>query len=348
MIDLKPFQSVTVYSVIIHSAIWLVLIHLQFDLFGLAESFYIGFIEKEPFIDDAFLIMPTQIGLFYLNSHVLVPLYLKRKSWWKYLLLIAFSFFIAVFIGAFLFNFLASTNSISDIHEVEEFLDYSFVFHLIVIGISTSLGISKIALKNEEQTREAQQLQKKAELQYLKAQVTPHFLFNSLNTVYSFANEEGAENTSDAILKLSEMMRYITNEASQPKVDLQKEIDFIQNYIDLQQLRLTGNVSVKFNIKGHVPNRKIAPLLFISIVENAFKHGISYKEPSPIYIELNIQKAFINLCSKNAKYKNIVVQSSEIGLSNVRSRLIQLYPNAHQFRITENKDFFEVNLTIEF
>lgn len=329
-----------------HIAIWLLALHLVFNLLGILESAYVIFVIGEKFIDEAFIIIPSLIILFYWNSNYLVIRFLNRKSWWKYLVGLTLSFLFLLYLGYYLAWYLLETGYKSHFHDPIEFLDFSLILHFIVIGISTSLGIAKVAMENAKQKKRAEEKQRETELNYLKARVSPHFLFNTLNTIYSLANDEEAPQTINAVLKLSEMMRYMLREATKPKVSLQSEISFLHNFIDLQLLRLSGNIPVSFNIIGRPETQSIAPLLLISFIENTFKHGVSYQTPSPIFIELTIETETITLVTKNTINKKRDTSSSGIGLENVRKRLTYLYPEKHELQIHQRDEVFEVKLTV--
>lgn len=333
-------------TILVHLIFWLLFTHLVFDIAGLYDSFQ-ELYRKGEFIDEAFLFLPIMIGLFYWNSHFLIPKYLNQKSWKKYLFALTLSFFFSIFLGYIVSQFLEKLNFQFNLDK-EEVVDFLTQFNILVIGISSSLGISKIAMLNSAQKREAQAKQQAAELKYLIAQVNPHFLHNTLNTIYSLANDETAPKTQDAILKLSKMMRYMVKESSQITVVLSKEIAFLQEFIDLQKMRLAGAVPVLFTIKGRVEQQKIAPLLLITIIENTFKHGIQYHPPQPIIIDLSIETHRLSLVTKNVFNPKKVTSEIGTGLDNLRRRLTYLYPDKHQLTITKSNGLFEVLLVIPF
>ena len=187
-----------------------------------------------------------------------------------------------------------------------------------------------------------------AELSYLKAQINPHFLFNTLNSIYSLAIQK-SDATPEAVRKLSTMMRYILTESNVDFVPLHKEIDYIRNYIDLQQLRFGNELKLNYSIWGSEKNKQIAPLVLISFIENAFKYGINAEEDTHIKIVINIYETRLEMLVSN----NIVtVQVSEedksgIGLENTRNRLQLVYPYAHKLQITEDEKTYFVNLSID-
>lgn len=331
-------------TILVHVIFWLLFIHLVFDIAGLYDFFQELYQEGE-FIDEAFILLPIMMSLFYWNSHFLIPKYLNQKSWKKYLFTLTLSFIFSIFLGYGIACFLDHLGFEFNL-EAEEVVDFLAQFNILVIGISTSLGLSKITMENTAQKKEAQAKQQTAELKYLTAQVNPHFLHNTLNTIYSLANDETAPKTQDAILKLSTMMRYMVKESSQTKVTLQKEIAFLQEFVDLQKMRLAGAIPVDFNIKGKIEQQQIAPLLLITIIENTFKHGIQYHPPQPIFIELSIESARLHLLTSNVFNSKKATSEIGTGLDNLRKRLTYLYPDKHQLIITKTDELFEVLLII--
>ncbi|NBA77128.1 hypothetical protein GOQ04_16340 [Emticicia sp. ODNR4P] len=187
-----------------------------------------------------------------------------------------------------------------------------------------------------------------AELKYLKAQIHPHFLFNSLNSVYAMCIEEEAPQSGKAVLQLSNMMRYVISDAHADLVDLEKEINYIKNYVALQELRLGDTAQIDFKIEGNSQSLKIAPLLLISIIENAFKYGISPEDDSPIKIHLSIQEQHLTLLVENKIHPNILPkESTGLGLQNTQQRLELNYPNKNCLIINNNSHLFSVSLSLE-
>lgn len=189
-----------------------------------------------------------------------------------------------------------------------------------------------------------------AELSNLKSQINPHFLFNSLNSLYGLALEENSPKTSTGIQKLSEMMRFMLRENVEDSIEVSKEIEYIENYIELQKLRVDGNEKVRLAYDiDKACEGKITPMLIIPFIENAFKHGVSAHLDSWIDIELKCEKDSIHLNVRNSNHRKTksTEEESGIGLENVRQRLAMLYPNKHLFQIFDNDESFEINLKIE-
>ena len=186
------------------------------------------------------------------------------------------------------------------------------------------------------------------ELNSLKAQVNPHFLFNSLNSIYSLALAKSNQ-TAETVLELSNLLRYMLYEVSEEKVDLDKEVEMIENYIELQKLRADDSTQVSFEIKGDLKDKKIAPLLLFPLIENAFKHGVKGVSDSA-FIEMKLElEEDIRFGIRNNKGQVDDIEKGKyggIGLENVKRRLELIYPKSHQFSIIEKADSFEVKLKL--
>jgi LytS/YehU family sensor histidine kinase len=186
----------------------------------------------------------------------------------------------------------------------------------------------------------------RAELAFLKAQINPHFLFNTLNNIYSLALTKN-DATPFAIMKLSNIMRYLTDDATHDYVALQSEVACISDYIELQRLRLNKKTEINFTVSGHLDEKQISPLILITFVENVFKYGISNHEPSPLTIEISAEDRTITLFCQNRIFNATrKVEREGIGISNTKQRLELLYRNKHLLNITTDKGLYTVLLTV--
>ncbi|WP_421795637.1 sensor histidine kinase [Haliscomenobacter sp.] len=207
---------------------------------------------------------------------------------------------------------------------------------------------------SEKRTFLTEVSQTSAELGALRAQINPHFLFNALNTLYAIAMKENSEKTADGIQKLGDMMRFMLQENHQNRIPLAKEIEYLHNLIEIQQLRLDDNQQIDLKINLQNPDREvfIAPMLLNPLVENAFKHGISFRNASWIYITLTHDPEHIFFKVHNSYHPKSELDpekdSHGIGLDNVRKRLDLLYPDKHQFsiQVSEHDYFVSLILTI--
>lgn len=193
----------------------------------------------------------------------------------------------------------------------------------------------------------------KANLQFLRSQINPHFLFNVLNTLYGTALQENAERTAGGIQKLGDMMRFMLHENNLDFIDMSREIDYLENYIALQKLRTQSSpeIIIEDNITGQNCNHKIAPMLLIPLVENAFKHGISLKEKSWIKINLTCNEKEILFEVHNSMHlrqdSDPEKERSGIGFKNVVERLKLIYPGKHQITVNGDGKVFFVKLSIQ-
>ncbi len=204
-----------------------------------------------------------------------------------------------------------------------------------------------LLLKIRERLKQTETEKANAELSYLKAQINPHFLFNTLNSIYSLAILKN-EKTADAVVKLSDMMRYVLNDSNANFVVLEKELNYITNYIDLQRMRLTSNVILTYVCEGSVIDKKIAPLVLIPFIENAFKHGVNSEENSDIDIHISISETELKLQVKNncVSTNNNTLNKSGLGIENTRKRLNLLYPQNYTLNIIEKDSMFTVILVL--
>jgi len=189
----------------------------------------------------------------------------------------------------------------------------------------------------------------RAELSALKQQINPHFLFNSLNSLYGIAFENDDDETAEGIAKLSQMMRYLLYEANVEEVGLKKELDYLKTYIDLQSMRVSDQVRIHFEVEGNESGHMIPPMLFQPFVENAFKYGISQVRQSMLDIRFEISPNKLLFQVKNIKHPVIQSHSKHkgIGIKNVKKRLELLLKNRYKLEILDGDEFYTVNLWID-
>ncbi|RZJ27942.1 MAG: sensor histidine kinase [Flavobacterium sp.] len=220
--------------------------------------------------------------------------------------------------------------------------ELSHALFLYLVGIFVSLYLQ---IKNRWRQTEQEKLS--TELSYLKAQINPHFLFNTLNSIYSLAIEK-SDKTADAVVKLSSLMRYVIRDAGSHEVPLAKEVAYISDYIALQQLRLDDTVQIEYAVSGFFNGKQIAPLILISFIENAFKYGVNPEEKSIIHITISLNEKTLRLYVFNKKvrlYHNDEA-SGGIGIENTKARLKLVYPNQHALTINDDSTGFAVDLTL--
>jgi hypothetical protein len=222
----------------------------------------------------------------------------------------------------------------------------SIFLYIMTIALGMALQVTRQWRTSLQQIARAEADKAQAELSFLKAQINPHFLFNTLNNIYSLAITKN-EKTADSIMKLSNIMRYVTDDVSQHFVPLQLEVDCITDFIELQRLRLSKKITVDFIIKGKLENKTIVPLILITFVENVFKYGISNHENATITIQLVADERSITFYCHNKIFNPASTpQRTGIGIVNAKKRLNHLYPNKHLLNITNENGFFSVELIL--
>ncbi|MEN1785588.1 MAG: histidine kinase [Bacteroidota bacterium] len=290
--------------------------------------------------------------LLYVNYLVLVPRLLLRK---KLLAYIVISF---VLVNGFSFILsrtlfpvpiqriidLAENESLGPVKQLPFAL--TLIFSLAFFLLGGVLGLIKDFYRRDKINQEIAVSRKETELQFLRAQLNPHFLFNSLNSIYSLVRNKSHE-APEAVITLSELMRYMLYEAKEAMVPLSKEINYIQNFMALQRFRLKDSSGLKMQVVGDYKDKKIPPLLLIPFVENAFKYGTDFHGNTTIDIKMEIIGAdfFFSIENKVGHYRKDKINSG-IGLKNIEDRLRLIYPDNHVLRIHKNEDRYQVALEL--
>jgi two-component system, LytTR family, sensor kinase len=316
----------------LHAAVWLLLLGVPGILlwdqsfFGLPASFY--------FVTTLF-----HIGLFYFNAFYLYPKLLNKRTWWLYIIclfaIVAVSGFVKVFFlrldPAFQFT-MAIRRQI--FFPIVPFLFASIIYRLVY---------DRIRFERMEKEARAQRLD--AELKLLRSQVSPHFLFNMLSNMVSLARHQ-SKLLEPSLIQLSELLRYMLYESNEEKIAIGKEIEHIQNYVSLQQLRFGEDVNIELQIQNDYPEGMIEPMLLVPFIENAFKHGIGMVKDPFIKISIMVKEQTLTFTVEN----NFSVSNqskdrhSGIGLANVQNRLELLYANNYQLKISDRDGIYSVYL----
>ncbi|RNC85682.1 MAG: histidine kinase [Balneola sp.] len=290
---------------------------------------------------------------FYFNAFVLIPTFLKEKKWLGYVGAMIVTIAVIEVLRSLFHLFV-----LNDSHDPEVLTFVQILFGKYAVSGGIFLGFlfsfaykfTKDWLINLTFIERLKSERAEMKLAFLKTQVNPHFLFNTLNNIYALALKEDSPQTAEAITKLGTLMRYNLEDAGEEKVLLSKEIDFIKKYVELQTMRATETDEIEFSV--HIPEAAltsyfITPLLMVPIIENAFKYGInpSRKSLVSVNIELNGDKLLLN--SKNTIAKETNVSSSGIGLTNLEERLSLIYPNKHLFEAKSMNGIFSTTLQLE-
>ncbi|MDI1254694.1 MAG: sensor histidine kinase [Flavobacterium sp.] len=292
---------------------------------------------------------------FYLNYYMLIPrLYFNKKRIIYFSIVFGSMFFFLWFSNIFdqPFNVLftpekthGSPIEMSNQTPTGEAFpgnpsQYQHTILIYIVGIITSLFLA-----STRRLQKAEIEKTEAELSFLKAQINPHFLFNTLNSIYSLAIVKD-DRTADAIIQLSELMRYILDNANNDSIALDREINYINNYILLQKSRLGDTVKIDYCVEGSIYGKRITPLILISFIENAFKHGVNPDENSEIDIRITITHKQLELLVHNKKVHTVQSESG-IGMKNTMERLEHLYNEHHTIEITQNDKMYAIKLTME-
>ena len=285
----------------------------------------------------------------YINLGYLIPKYLSQKNFMTYCLLLLAM--VAVFTPI---EVLLLYITYEDV-EPKEFLimNQHFIFLLLfmVAGGSTVVKIISDWQRHQRDRKELDTQRMQSEIKFLKSQINPHFLFNTLNSLYALTLKK-SDKAPEIVIKLSEMMRYMLYECNERRVPLQKEVNYIQNYLDLEKLRQSGQSDIQFRVEGQVTNQTIAPLIFIPFLENSFKHGINHQlGDGYVHVIMKVLENKLLLRILNSKPISSPLPADKpsggIGLVNVQRRLSLLYPNQYKLDILDSDKEHIVELSLD-
>lgn len=322
-----------------HPVFWVLSVYAIGNYFSISSIF--------KFIDFfyALLFHIPLVFLVYVNLRVLIPKLLERGKYAIYALSIPLLLVTTFGLHEFTFEILLPILP-------TEFYMVSFTDPGVLFTIFTIYLVTSSLLKLSKSWYLLQQVEKEKlniELNSLKAQVNPHFLFNSLNSIYSQALAK-SDQTAETVLELSNLLRYMLYEVGDDLVLVSKEVEMLENYIELQKLRVEDAAHVSFVVNGNLSETKIAPLLVFPLVENAFKHGLKgSSEDAFVKIELNVEEQITFDVRNNMGQVDDMEQGKYggIGLENVKRRLALIYPNRHQLEINTLENEFQVKLILK-
>ena len=300
------------------------------------------------FMACTFVRVALLVGVSYLNSYVLMPSYLLRKKYFSYFALVFMLIIIYIVIQSFydyfLFGFVLGSKS-DNLYIVLLTNSLNTVWYL-VLSVALKLSIDWYEQNRTLQRTRIEKLQ--AEVNYLRAQVNPHFLFNVLNSLYSLTLKK-SDLAPGVVLRLSDMMEYMLYESEETFVSLEKELTYLQNYLGLEKMRQGNEAQIVLDISGEAEGKQIAPFILITLAENAFKHGVSkLVKDAWLAISITIEKNRLCFTIENNRLQlHGEGKKNGIGLSNLKERLNLLYPGKHSIEITETDDRFKVSLSID-
>jgi two-component system LytT family sensor kinase len=338
----------------LHIVFWVLLAYLAFNNLGMKMIVKsTGEVEQVTRFRTDLLIMLIvdmmfKISLFYIAALKVIPVFLSHRSLNNSLkLMLLFSITLICGLAA---NYVLVVYFLDyDPSRPSRLFSLSLLLHFFTLFLALAYSLSKERFKAERHQKEIEGEKMKTELDFLKSQVNPHFLFNTLNNLYAESKKHKNPTLSNGIAKLSHMMRYMIYDSNETFVYLDKEIEFLDSFIELQMLRISPNDPFELTkeVGPYNSSIKIAPILLQPIVENAFKHGIKLEEQSYIDIKLFVKESKLLFSVKNSKSNNSrSIEHSGIGLSNIRRRLELIYPENHSLQIEENSDHFSVTLEL--
>lgn len=304
---------------------------------------------------EAILYLPQHMLLSYGIMYFILPKYITNEKYWAALGATLILIFVVAFMSPLILKFVI--NPIRETLSITTRSEHGIFFSLMaglrgsmtVAGFAVAIKLVKLWYQKKADNERLEKENLRAELEILRGQLNPHFMFNTLNSIYSLALKK-SDHTSEAILRLSNLMRFILTDCNNPTIELQKEIEVISNYIELEKSRFGKRLEISVNVSGNVQSTEVPPLLLIPFLENSFKHGAN--EMTDIaWISLDLHVAlpiltFKLINGKPAENPN-AKESFLVGLVNVQRRLQLLYPNGHELRITEDPDTFVVVLIIQ-
>lgn len=290
-----------------------------------------------------------KLAVVYINLWILLPRFLYAKHYLRYVLSVVGIIAGGLLIQLGLIHFFDQESQ----RILGRTVDASSIVRGMMIINSVVIFTSALAIlqKRMEDVRKVEQLEKEksqAELHLLKSQVNPHFLFNTLNNLYSLAVRQSPE-TPEVIARLSQLMRYMLKQSDASEVPLSKEINFLKSYLLLEKLRYDDSLKVRFDITGEVTNQQVAPMLFIPLVENAFKHGLSDKSSKEwLNIQMVLEDSQLRFAVENSipETPNLINAEDGTGLTNLRTRLNLLYPQAHELTLKPQSNCYSAELKI--
>ncbi len=330
-------------------------------------------------VSEEWIRMLSFLIIFVLNSYILVPKLLFQKKYLLYIIYLLLTIVFVIFLNVNLQLFLSSKDILamppmnlgpgmppmelgskmqlpmgyrppSIPAQKSIFMVYTdnFIIAALIVAAGTTLKLMSQWLVEEGRRKDIEKEQLKTELAFLRHQVSPHFFMNTLNNIHALI-DINTDIAKDAVIRLSTLMRYLLYDTSKGYTSLNKEIEFIESYISLMKLRFPDKVIISVDVPANIPDIQIPPMLFISFLENSFKHGVSYQSNSFVIFKLEINDNRINCSIRNSKHKSKEKANkkySGIGLTNIRKSLELLYNKDYTLEINEKENEFEVLLTI--
>ncbi len=342
MIKTNEFIFSPKYRVLRHVSFWLLwLFTWSFFLSMIWSTFTDNFIRIVLWIP-AFILFSYPVSIIAIGKLLLKGKYLVFVSSLIFWLVVGW------FLSVYYLKYISAP--LLDLMNMPSGDDYAWQCFLCVMTTAacfSSLSLGKQWLLKQREFLQAQQEKITAELQLLKAQVHPHFLFNTLNNIYSFSLE-GSLKTPGLILKLSSLLSYMLYDCKAEEVRLEKEVEIMKDYIDLEKERYGNTIEISWTVDGDIKDNFISPLLLLPFLENAFKHGASEQIEKPwMGVDISVANNILKFKITNSKSEHISHNNNGIGINNVKKRLEFLYPGKYELKINDEGDFFAVSLMVK-
>jgi hypothetical protein len=325
------------------------LIFLSFPVFSSPDFGTLSHMLEVPPFKRNFLSFVFLLLFFYLNYYVLIPKLYFRKKYLLYFLSLVVCYAVINHVPELIIKHphRGMPPPFPPPHRLPpDRMNFFFTYARSLIQFSAIFFLA-LYLRINRRLRNAEKEKLKAELSYLKAQINPHFLFNTLNSLYALTLEK-SDDAPDAVLKLSGMMRYVVTESTNDYVALEKEINYISDYIELQRLRMADETHLEYIVTGNPKGKQISPLVIIPFIENAFKYGVNTEADWSIKIKIDIGENILTLDVVNNQVEiSFREEPSEQGIENTQKRLDLVYPGEHELIIDDNEKTFRVQLKIQ-
>ncbi|MCW3128225.1 MAG: hypothetical protein JWO03_3883 [Bacteroidetes bacterium] len=347
-------QKRKIYSILIQIVLWGLFLALPYFMIPRTGSNphreLIINRDTQPFWDyysflSSFSLNLCLIIFFYIHQRYIFKKYILTNKYLNYMTTVIVSFVIIFAVSYYIRELMLRVFSLYERPvEVRDVIRTATWF-LLVLFAAFGIKIADLWRRSEERNREIENEHLRTELSFLHMQINPHFLFNSLNTIYGLSLKK-SDNAPKAVLKLSQLLRYMIEENGHDKVPLEQEVTYLNNYIEMQKMRSASSLTVTFEVRGDTSMAMIAPMLLLPFVENAFKYGISNSALSPIDIVLSADRESIIFTVTNKKFDYLERHSSGIGIPNVQRRLELMYPDSYELDIRDQSDIYSLSLKI--
>ncbi len=332
-----------------------VLLHLVFwGLYVVANYMNVGVLGGRPHVMETILYtLPVDMAATYFTAYILLPRFLLKKNYLTFILLLLLSAIVFTLLERMIYYYIIYPTFWPNEVHYKAFFDFGFLFLLglsiyTVVFLVCGVRLFKYYSENQQAKKELDKQRIQSELAMLRSQINPHFLFNTLNNIDMLVYKD-QEKASSALVKLSGIMRYMLYESDTDRVPIQKEIDYLNNYIELLRLRFPSPDAIRFSIEGRPNSYRIPPMLLIPFLENAYKHGRKSGDWPVIDLKLKITEQEYRFFVTNPALTDAGAskdQSGGIGLQNVRRRLELMYKDNFTFEISRENGFFHTKLRI--